>query len=65
LALTGLVGSAAGLLIAGFLSDELGSLGPAIAALTVGPLAVAVLVLVAYPETARRSLEELNPEDRH
>jgi MFS family permease len=64
LALTGLVGSAIGLLVAGFISDELGSLGPAIAALTVGPLAVSVLVLVAYPETARRSLEELNPEDR-
>jgi MFS family permease len=64
LALTGLVGSAAGLLIAGGLSDELGRLGPAIAPLALGPLLVAVLVLVAYPETARRSLEDLNPEDR-
>jgi MFS family permease len=64
LAMTGLAGSAAGLLIAGFVADELGSLGPAIAALSVGPLAVAVLVLVAYPETAGRSLEDLNPEDR-
>jgi MFS family permease len=63
-ALTGLVGSAAGLLIAGFLADELGSLGPAIAPLAVGPLLVAVLVLVAYPETAGRALEDLNPEDR-
>jgi hypothetical protein len=25
---------------------------------------MAVLVLVAYPETAHRELEELNPEDR-
>jgi hypothetical protein len=25
---------------------------------------VAVLVLVAYPETAGRALEDLNPEDR-
>jgi MFS family permease len=64
LALAGLVGSAAGLLVAGFLSDRIGSLGPAIAALSVGPLVVAVLVLVAYPETAGRTLEELNPEDR-
>jgi MFS family permease len=63
-ALTGLVGSAAGLLIAGFLADELGSLGPAIAPLALGPLMVAVLVLVAYPETAGRALEDLNPEDR-
>ena len=64
LALTGLVGSATGLLIAGSLSDELGRLGPAIAPLALGPLLVAVLVLVAYPETARRTLEDLNPEDR-
>jgi MFS family permease len=64
LALTGLVGSATGLLIAGSLSDKLGRLGPAIAPLALGPLLVAVLVMVAYPETARRSLEDLNPEDR-
>jgi MFS family permease len=64
LALAGLAGSAAGLLIAGFLADDLGSLGPAIAALSIGPLAVALLVLVAYPETVDRSLEDLNPEDR-
>jgi predicted MFS family arabinose efflux permease len=64
IALTGLVGSAAGLLIAGFLADEVGSLGPAIAPLSIGPLLVAVLVLVAYPETAGSTLEDLNPEDR-
>jgi hypothetical protein len=31
--------------------------------LALGPLLVAALVLIAYPETARRELEELNPED--
>ena len=30
----------------------------------IGPLLMAVLVLVAYPETAHRELEELNPEDQ-
>jgi hypothetical protein len=34
------------------------------AVLAAGPMALAVLVLVAYPETARRPLEDLNPEDR-
>jgi hypothetical protein len=31
--------------------------------MALGPLALAVLILVAYPETAGRELEELNPED--
>ncbi|MEA2826067.1 MAG: hypothetical protein QOG43_506 [Actinomycetota bacterium] len=61
---TALGGSAIGLTAAGVMSDHLGSIGPAMAILAVGPLLLAVLVLVAYPETAHRELEELNPEDR-
>ena len=57
------VGSVVGLLVAGFLSDSLGRLGPALAVLALGPAVLAVLVLTAYPETAHRELEELNPED--
>jgi MFS family permease len=64
LAVVGLLGSGAGLLTAGFLAEGLGRFGPALAPLALGPLLVAVLVLVAYPETARRSLEDLNPEDQ-
>ena len=61
----GVMGSAAGLLTAGWLSDQLGGrLGPALALLAVGPLIVAVLVLVKFPETAGLELEDLNPEDR-
>jgi len=63
-ALTALVGSAIGLTGAGVMSDRFGSIGPAMAVLSAGPILLAVLVLVAYPETARRQLEELNPEDR-
>jgi MFS family permease len=63
LALAGLAGSAIGLLTAGFVGERIGSVGPVIAVLAVGPLAVALLVVLAYPETAGRSLEELNPED--
>ena len=62
----GVAGSALGLLVAGWLSDSLdGRLGPALALLAIGPLAVAALVLWKYPETAGLELEDLNPEDRH
>ena len=61
----GVAGSALGLLVAGRLSDALdGRLGPALALLAVGPLAVAVLVLWKFPETAGQELEDINPEDR-
>jgi MFS family permease len=57
-------GSAAGLALAGILGEHFGRLGPAMSLLAMGPLLVAVLIVVAYPETAGRELEELNPEDR-
>ena len=61
----GVTGSATGLFVAGWLSDSLGGqLGPALALLALGPLVVAVLVLVKFPETAGVKLEDLNPEDR-
>ncbi len=61
----GVAGSATGLLAAGWLSDELGGrVGPALALLAAGPLAVAVLVCWKFPETAGAELEDLNPEDR-
>ncbi len=62
-AVCSLGGSAAGLVLAGALGDHFGRLGPAMTLLALGPLLVAVLVLAAYPETAGRELEELNPED--
>jgi MFS family permease len=63
IAVLGVLGSGAGLLAAGVLSDHLDGLGPALALLAVGPAILVVLVLAAYPETAHRELEELNPED--
>lgn len=56
-------GSVIGLVAVGRLSRSLGSLGPALAIMALGPLILAGLVLLAYPETAHRELEELNPED--
>jgi MFS-type transporter involved in bile tolerance (Atg22 family) len=64
IAVAGVAGAAAGVLAAGFLSDELGGLGRAILVLAAGPLLVALLVLTKFPETAHRELEDLNPEDR-
>lgn len=63
IAVLGVVGTIAGLVTAGWLSDRWGGLGPALALLCVGPVAVGLLVLLAYPETAHQELEALNPED--
>jgi MFS family permease len=59
----GVTGSVTGLFVAGYLAERWDGLGPALTVLAIGPLAMAVLVLVAYPETVHRELEELNPED--
>jgi MFS family permease len=63
-AVSALAGSALGLVAAGVLADSFGHIGPAMAVLSFGPAVVALLVLTRYPETARRELEDLNPEDR-
>jgi len=56
-------GTVIGLLVAGVLHDRWGGLGKPLLLLSLGPVLMAVLVLVAYPETSRRELEQLNPED--
>ncbi len=61
--LCAVLGSVVGLLSVGHLSEYFGRFGPAMAIVAVGPVAVAVLVITRYPETARRELEELNPSD--
>ena len=58
------VGSVAGLVTAGALADDGGSLARALAVLAIGPIVLAVLIAVAFPETAHRELEDINPEDR-
>jgi MFS family permease len=59
----GRVGSVLGLVIIALLVRDGEPLAPIIALLAIGPAILAVLVLVAYPETAHRELEDLNPED--
>ncbi|MEL7209794.1 MAG: MFS transporter, partial [Actinomycetota bacterium] len=63
IALVSVIGSSLGLLATGFLSDAFDGLGPAVAVMAVGPALLVILIIVAFPETAHRSLEELNPED--
>jgi MFS family permease len=63
--LLGVLGSAAGTFLTGYLADDarLGTLAWPIAIVLAGPLIVAALVLTVYPETGGRTLEELNPGD--
>ena len=57
------MGSAIGLITVGYLSDRWGRVGPAIAIMCIGPLVLAALVILKFPETAHKELEQLNPQD--
>jgi MFS family permease len=59
----GVLGTAGGLLTAGYLTDRWGGLGRPLLLLCAGPVLMAALILAFYPETSRQQLEELNPED--
>ncbi|MEI7592369.1 MAG: MFS transporter [Actinomycetes bacterium] len=61
--LAAVVGSALGLFLAGKLASQLSGLGPAMAVLSVGGVAVVAMVIFLYPETAAKELEDLNPDD--
>ena len=63
LTVIGTSGSVVGLVAAGQLSDRFGALGPGLALLSIGPVVAGILIIATYPETARRELEEINPED--
>jgi MFS family permease len=56
-------GGVIGLIAVGALSGAIGTIGPALAAVAFGPALLVVLIIRAYPETARRELEDINPED--
>ena len=57
-------GSSLGLLTVGWLADNVGGLGHAMAIVAIAPALLVLVVLFWFPETARRELEELNPSDR-
>ncbi|MGI8752526.1 MAG: MFS transporter [Acidimicrobiales bacterium] len=56
-------GGVIGLVAAGALSSAFGTIAPALGLLAAAPFAVVILIIVAYPETAGATLEELNPGD--
>lgn len=58
-------GSSVGLLVVGWLADRVGGIGQAMAIVAIAPALLVAVVLLWFPETARRELEELNPADRH
>jgi MFS family permease len=61
---TALVGGIGGLIVMGTLLDRNWSHGRVMAMLASAQLAVVAVVLIWYPETAHRELEDINPEDR-
>jgi len=58
---TGVVGSACGLALAGALADQLGGIGRSVALTGVGSFLVALLVVPLLPESAARMLEDVSP----
>ena len=58
-----LLGGIGGLQVVGRLLDRGSSYGEVIGLVALGQIVVVVVVLFKFPETAHRSLEELNPED--
>ena len=60
---TALLGGITGLLIMGSLLDRDWSHGRVLGMLALGQVAVVAIVLLWYPETAHRELEDLNPVD--
>lgn len=56
-------GSAIGLIAVGAMVDGGQSYASAFAVIAVAPLLAAILIVSAFPETAKLSLEDINPED--
>ena len=61
----GVLGSVIGLQIVGRFTDAGGDFWHVFAMVGGAPLALALLVLLRFPETASRALEDLNPEDQN
>jgi MFS family permease len=58
-----LLGGIAGLVLVGQLRDRGWSYGSMIGLVALGQVVVVTIVLLSFPETAHRELEDLNPED--
>ncbi len=60
-----LLGGIGGLLLVGWLLDGGASYSQVIGLVALGQVVVVFIVLTQFPETAHRTLEDLNPEDSH
>lgn len=58
----GVLGTVIGLQIVGNLEERWGNFGEPLLLVAAGPLLVVILILVAYPETANKTLEQINDE---
>lgn len=58
----GVAGSVIGLQLVGRLAERWDAFGPALSVAIAGPAILVVLILTLYPETANRTLEEINDE---
>lgn len=63
LTIVNVLGSATGLLVAGYLAAPLGSLGAGIAVTAIGPLIVAVFLIRYLPEAKGLLLDEVSPSE--
>lgn len=58
----GVVGSVIGLQLVGRLAERWDAFGPALAVAVIGPAILVLLIITVYPETANRTLEDINDE---
>ena len=58
----GVVGTVTGLQVVGRLAERFDAFGPALAIAAIGPAIIVVMILTLYPETANRTLEDINEE---
>ena len=58
----GVVGSVIGLQLVGRLAERWDAFGPALSVASIGPVLLIALILTLYPETANRTLEDINDE---
>jgi len=58
----GVAGSVIGLQLVGRLAERWDAFGPALAVAMIGPILLTILILTLYPETANKTLEEINDE---
>jgi MFS family permease len=63
LTITAVMGSATGLLLAGYLAEPLGSIGRSVAVMAIGPIIVATVLIRFLPEAKGMLLDDISPSE--